>query len=203
MGEQQGILKENKREKIIKRKEKQFFLIKKYIYVYLQEFLWSCYSQCGFSSISDSSSFQLTRLDIYRPGVVGVTYRDFNLLHWSFLKWFPLFIWLLFALSWCLLSALTQAGGGDLLFRFASSVQSCYGEDRVLQTDIAVCGQHSVFRPHWVCPIQGCLCFPHLHCSGFLASLYGAGPALSAVPVFMYSTKAQIRLRLHFVPSPA
>ena len=24
-------------------------------------------------------------------GVVGVTYRDFNLLHWSLLKWFPLF----------------------------------------------------------------------------------------------------------------
>ena len=35
------------------------------------------------------------------------------------------------------------------------------------------------------------------------AALYGAGPALSAVPVFTYSTKAQIRLRLRFVPSPA
>ena len=22
------------------------------------------------------------------------------------------------------------------------------------------------FRPHWVCPVQGCLCFPRLHCSG-------------------------------------
>ena len=30
-------------------------------------------------------------------GVVGVLYRDFNLLHWSLLKWFPLFTWLLFA----------------------------------------------------------------------------------------------------------
>ena len=30
-------------------------------------------------------------------GVVGVTYRDFNLLHRPLLKWFPLFIWLLFA----------------------------------------------------------------------------------------------------------
>ena len=28
----------------------------------------------------------------------------------------------------CLISALTQAGGGDLLFRFPSSVQSCCGE---------------------------------------------------------------------------
>ena len=36
-----------------------------------------------------------------------------------------------------------------------------------------------------------------------LAALYGAGPALSVVPVFWYSTKAQIRLRLPFVPSLA
>ena len=24
----------------------------------------------------------------------------------------------------------------------------------------------TVFWPHWVCPIQGCLCFHRLHCSG-------------------------------------
>ena len=36
-----------------------------------------------------------------------------------------------------------------------------------------------------------------------LAALYGAGPALSAVPVFEYSTKAWVQLRLRFVPSPA
>ena len=35
------------------------------------------------------------------------------------------------------------------------------------------------------------------------AALYGAGPALSAVPVFEYSTKAWVQLRLRFVPSPA
>ena len=29
-----------------------------------------------------------------------------------------------------------------------------------------VCGALTVFRPHWVCPAQGCLCFPRLHCSG-------------------------------------
>ena len=34
------------------------------------------------------------------------------------------------------------------------------------------------------------------------AALYGAGPALSAVPVFRSSTKAGIRLRLRFVSSP-
>ena len=42
----------------------------------------------------------------------------------------------------CLISALTQAGGGDLLFRFARSVQSCCGEGGALQTDVAVCGEH-------------------------------------------------------------
>ena len=35
------------------------------------------------------------------------------------------------------------------------------------------------------------------------AALYGVCPALHAVPVFGYSTKAWIRLRLHFVSSPA
>ena len=35
------------------------------------------------------------------------------------------------------------------------------------------------------------------------AALYGAGPALPAVPVFGYSTKARTRLGLRFVPSPA
>ena len=35
------------------------------------------------------------------------------------------------------------------------------------------------------------------------AALYGAGPALSAVPVFGSSTKAQIRLHLRAVSSPA
>ena len=35
------------------------------------------------------------------------------------------------------------------------------------------------------------------------AALYGAGPELYAVPVFGYSTKAQTRLGLRFVPSPA
>ena len=43
----------------------------------------------------------------------------------------------------CLISALTQADGGDLLLRFASSVQCCCGEGGALQTDIAVCGEHS------------------------------------------------------------
>ena len=50
----------------------------------------------------------------------------------------------------CLVSALTQtqAGGGDLLFRFASSVRSCCGEGGALQADITVCGEHSPCSGH-------------------------------------------------------
>ena len=67
----------------------------------------------------------------------------------------------------CLISALTQAGGGGLLFRFASSVQSCCGEGGLLQTDIAVCGEHPPCSGHTgFAPAHGCLCFPRLHCSG-------------------------------------
>ena len=72
-------------------------------------------------------------------------------MHRSFLKQFPLFIWLLFAVSSCLISALIQAGGGGL----ASSVQSCCGEGGALQAEVAVCGEHSPcsgqtgFAPYW------------------------------------------------------
>ena len=48
----------------------------------------------------------------------------------------------------CLISTLTQAGGGGLLFRFAGSGQSRYGEGGELQTDIAVCGEHSPCSSH-------------------------------------------------------
>ena len=103
----------------------------------------------------------------------------------------------------CLISSLTQVDGGDLLFRFASSVQSCYGEGRALQTDIAVCGEHSPCSGHTgFAPLTGVCAFP----STLLrlpAALYGAGPVLSAVPVFRYSTKVRIWLCLPFVPSPA
>ena len=61
----------------------------------------------------------------------------------------------------CLISALTQAGGGDLLLRFASSVQSCCGEGGALQTDIAVCGEHSPCSGHTgLAPYRGVCAFP-------------------------------------------
>ena len=68
----------------------------------------------------------------------------------------------------------------------------------MLHTDIAgLCGEHSQCSGHsGFSPAQGCvLRLP--------AALYGAGPALCAVPVCAYSTKARTRLGLCFVPSLA
>ena len=117
-----------------------------------------------------------------------------------------MFIWLLFAVSSslrCLISALTQAGGGDLLFRLASSVQSCCGEGGALQTDTAVCGEHPPCSGHTGFAPYRCVCAFPSTLLRLPAALYGAGPALSAVPVFGSSTKARIRLRLRVVSSPA
>ena len=51
------------------------------------------------------------------------------------------------------------------MFRFASSVLLRGG--RVLQTDNAVCGEHSPCSGHTgFAPAHGCLCFPRLCCSG-------------------------------------
>ena len=81
-------------------------------------------------------------------------------MHRCFLKWFPLFGFCLPSLQ-CLISALTQTGGGDLLFRFTSSVQSCCGEGGVLQTDVAVCGEHSPCSGHTgFPPYRGVCAFP-------------------------------------------
>ena len=47
------------------------------------------------------------------------------------------------------------------MFRFASSVQSCYGEGRALQTDTAVCGEHSPCSGHTgFAPYRGVCAFP-------------------------------------------
>ena len=61
----------------------------------------------------------------------------------------------------CLFSALTQAGGGDLLFRF------CWFSSVLLRGGQGAADRHRcvwialpVFRPHWVCPVQGVCSFP-------------------------------------------
>ena len=61
--------------------------------------------------------------------------------------------------------------------------------------------------PHWVCPRSWHVCFPCLHCLGsrlLCWELSEAGPGLHAAQVraLGYSSKAQARLGLHFVPFP-
>ena len=55
----------------------------------------------------------------------------------------------------CLISALRQAGGGDLLFSFASLVQSCCGEGGALQAEVAVRGEHSPCSGQAACSFGG------------------------------------------------
>ena len=80
-----------------KKKEKKIFLIKKNnnnSKNISRNFSGAVAGSMG----SVQSLFELTLLNISRPlPVVGVNCRDFNLLHLSLLKQFPLFIWLLFA----------------------------------------------------------------------------------------------------------
>ena len=64
-------------------------------------------------------------------------------------------------------------------------------------------GEHSQCSGHTGCALAHRCVLSPTTLLRLLAALYGAGPALRAVPVFQYYTKAQIRLGLHFVPSAA
>ena len=101
----------------------------------------------------------------------------------------------------CLISALTQAGGGDLLLRFASSVQSCCGAGGALQAEVAVCGERSPCSGHTgSAPLRGVppeQVLPPPTLLRLPAALCGAGPALSAGPVFGSSTTATTTCALH------
>ena len=76
-------------------------------------------------------------------GVVAVTYRDFNLLHRSLLKRFPLLVWLVCWSLQRLISALTQAGGGGLLFTLL--VLSRCGEGLVLLSPLRCSGSRPFY----------------------------------------------------------
>ena len=73
-----------------------------------------------------------------------------------------------------------QAGGGDLLFRFASSVQSCCGEGGALQDDVAMYGEHSP-------------------CSGRAASSFGG---LSPGAARLFPPQRAARAARGLAPSP-
>lgn len=79
----------------------------------------------------------------------------------------------------CLISALTQAGRGGLLFRFACSVLLWGGRGAADKYHWRMWGALAVFQPHWVCPRSRCMCFPRLHCSG--SRLLSRERALSCV----------------------
>ena len=56
-----------------------------------------------------------------------------------------------------------------------------------------------MFRPHWVCPVQGCLCFPIYTAQAPGCSIW-SGPCVECGSSFRVFHKARIQLRLHFVP---
>ena len=65
-----------------------------------------------------------------------------------------------------LISTLTHAGEGGLLFRFPCSVVLWGGRGTANKYHWPVWGVLAVFSPHWVCPHLQRVCFPRLHCSG-------------------------------------
>ena len=81
----------------------------------------------------------------------------------------------------CLISALTQAGGGGLLFSFSSSVLLQGGRGAADKCHWHVWGALAVFRPHWVCPGLWCVLSPSILLR-LLAALQGVGPELCALP---------------------
>ena len=60
----------------------------------------------------------------------------------------------------CLISALTQVGGGGLLFRFDCSVVLQVGRGATDKSHWPVWGALTVLQPHWVCPHSRVCAFP-------------------------------------------
>ena len=103
----------------------------------------------------------------------------------------------------CLISALTQAGGGDLLFRFPSSVQSCYKEGEALQVDIAVCGERSPCSGHTgFAPYRGVCAFPIYTAQAPGCSIW-SGPCVECGSSFRVLHKSADSVAPEFCASPA
>ena len=79
------------------------------------------------------------------------------------------------------ISALTQAGGGGLLFRFACSVVLRGGRGATDKCHWRLRRALAVFPPHWVCPAHG-IVLPPSTLLRLQAALQGAGPELRALP---------------------
>ena len=84
----------------------------------------------------------------------------------------------------CLISTLTQGGGGGQFFRHTCSVVLWGGRNTANNYHWHVWGVLPVSRPHWVCPCSRCVCFPCLLCLGsrlLCWKLSEAGPGLYAL----------------------
>ena len=109
---------------------------------------------------SDSSLFQLTLLGICRP-LQMLKLQGFSSVA-PVTSEVVLFVYLA---SLCrslqyLISALRQAGGGGLLFRFVCSVMLWGGRGAADKCHWPVWGALAVFQPHWDCSAHGMFAFP-------------------------------------------
>ena len=108
-------------------------------------------------------------------------------MHLSLPKWLPLFI-LASSVCWflqCLISALTQRGGGGPFFRLTCSVVLWGGSNTANKYHWHLWGVLPESQPHWLCPRSQRVCFLNLHCSGsrlLCQELSEAGPGLHALP---------------------
>ena len=134
-------------------------------------------------------------------------------MHLSLPKQFPLFV--LASVCWslqCLISALTQGGGGGHFFRLTCSVVLWRGRNTAKKISRHVWGVLTVSWPHWVFPHLLRVCFPSLYCLGFrllCQELSESVPELYAVfrskPLrfrFSVTPEAQTWLGLRFVLFP-
>ena len=86
----------------------------------------------------------------------------------------------------CLISALTQAGGGGLLVRFAGSVALRGGRGTAYKCHWRVCGHLQCSGHTEFAPLTG-VCSPRLRCSGYR---------------LLYGEQALCRARFQFLGSP-
>ena len=122
---------------------------------------------CGVSSFSDSSLIRLLLLKALSY-VVSANYRV--LIYCTcHLQGDSLLFVLASSVCWslqCLISTLTQGGGGGHFFRLTCSVVLWGGRNTANKCHWYVGAVLTVFQLHWVCPHSRHVCFPNLHCSG-------------------------------------
>ena len=82
----------------------------------------------------------------------------------------------------CLISALTQVGGGGLLFRFVCSFMLWGRRGTENKYHWHVWGVLAVFWPHWVCPPLTASVLSPAILPRLQAALQGVGPELYALP---------------------